>query len=70
MPRMDVVTANSIAHVAMSLEAVALRVRKSIGDPNAYRVLEWACAEIESISTDAKAIADESRVDDATEASR
>ncbi len=67
-PRMDPVVANSIANAALSLEAVALRVRRSIGQDNADRVLEWAESELERIGADAKAIAEDSRAEEREEA--
>lgn len=47
--RMDPITANSIASLVLSLEAVALRVRRSIGSPDAHRVLGWSKAELERL---------------------
>ena len=53
--------AANIAGLALSLEAIALRVRKSIGDPNAYRVLDWARGELDKLGAEANALADQTR---------
>lgn len=67
--RTDPVVANGISNLATSLEAVALRLRRSIGD-HAFRVLEWAATELERLQDDATQMAPEARVDEVEEAKR
>lgn len=70
MHRMAPQLAGSIANIALSLEAVALRVRGSIGRDNADRVLEWSRLELERIGKEAQAAAAEARVEEREEAKR
>lgn len=67
---MDVVTANSILYLATSIEAVALRVRGSIGKPDADRVLEWCQAELERLGGEAAELAESERGDQAEAAAQ
>lgn len=66
-PRPDAseVEANSIEHIAFSLEAVAARLRGAIGKADAWRALSWAADELERIQVDARDIGDEARTDEA-----
>ncbi len=59
------VTRNSVEYLATSIEAIAARVRLSIGRPDAWRVLGWAADELERLGVEARDIGDESRLDEA-----
>lgn len=66
-PKLDTadIEANSIDHLATSLEAVAARLRAAIGKHDAWRVLGWAADEADRLAVDARDIGDESRVSEA-----
>jgi hypothetical protein len=56
---------NSIAYLATSIEAVAARLRASIGKAGAWRVLEWSADELDRLGTEGRDIADGERADEA-----
>lgn len=65
---LDVITSNSIAYLATSIESVAARVRRCASEPGANQVLEWATAELERLSGEANELSDAARADEATAA--
>ena len=58
------VTANSISHLATSIEAVGARLRNAIGKSDAGEVLGWCCDELDRLGHEAGDIGDEVRADE------
>lgn len=58
------VTANSMSHLATSIEAIGARLRKSIGKTDAGEVLGWCVDELDRLGHEAGDIGDEVRADE------
>lgn len=69
---LDLITANSVAYTATSIEAVALRLRTSIaaGKGDCHQVLEWAKAELERLGNECDDLMPEAKAEECVEATQ